>query len=352
MMSDRLKYFNDPYLDQMRLVGDPPVDELIARLDKEKSEIGAFLSKARKNTLEMEDEHLPSILVETYNNMTVLPSWADTQQMQLGAIFFEKQARMILSMLGFLSLPYCYAAAKGAQVLYLTQRIQKDTYRRLLETAQFVTAVLSKNAFEPEGQGKISIFKVRLIHALVRARTAQNEKWQKQWGLPVNQEDMTGTNLAFSWIVLRGLNKTGVEVSREETTAFFHLWNVIGFLMGVKEELLPQNGKEAFWLDKVIVQRQFEQSEAGVELTRSLLKELQQNARQPAIQRLTKEYMTFLLGEKVSQILGLSYQPGLGMHTFFKYLHPLNQWLGNYRENILTELNKEVEKNQIQVSID
>ncbi|NJO02592.1 MAG: DUF2236 domain-containing protein [Bacteroidia bacterium] len=63
--------------------------------------------------------------------------------------------------------------------------------------------------------------------------------------------------------------------------AFLHLWNVIGYLLGVREELLPDTAKEAYWLDKKIAQRHFRKSEAGVELTASLLRFFREEAAGP-----------------------------------------------------------------------
>ncbi|NJO02593.1 MAG: DUF2236 domain-containing protein [Bacteroidia bacterium] len=123
--------------------------------------------------------------------------------MKRGLHFFQKYAPHLLAMLGYLSLPYCYAAANGAQVLQLSQRIRQDTKKRLLETSQFVLDVMEPGAFGPEGLGLVSALKVRLIHAAIRFHVLRSPKWDMAWGLPVNQEDMGGTNGAFSWISVR-----------------------------------------------------------------------------------------------------------------------------------------------------
>ena len=118
-----------------------------------------------------------------------------------------------MNLLGLLSLPYCYAAADGARVLDLSERIKNKPEHRLNETADFVWDVMAPNAFKPDGKGFTSILKVRLLHAAIRFYTGKSSKWNAaDWGLPVNQEDMAGTNLSFSLLVVRGLRKFGLAV--------------------------------------------------------------------------------------------------------------------------------------------
>ena len=62
-----------------------------------------------------------------------------------------------------------------------------------------------------------------------------------------------------------------IRVAAEDQNAYVHLWNVASYLMGVDERLLPDTGKEAFWLTKLISERHHRPSEAGRVLTKSLL---------------------------------------------------------------------------------
>ena len=185
-------------------------------------------------------------------------------------MFFAKHAQVIMNMLGLLSLPYCYAGANGSMVLYLSDRMRGDVGKRLIETGEFVWDVMAPNAFYENGKGFAAILKVRLMHAAVRYYTLQNNKWNDSYGYPVNQEDMAGTNLSFSLIVIRGLRKFGFNISYDEQQSFMHLWNVIGALLGLDNDLLPADGKQAFELEETIRLRQFTPSVQGHELTSSL----------------------------------------------------------------------------------
>ncbi len=305
-------FFPEGVLQAMRQQADPPADEVVERLMQsgQREALHHWWQSIRTNAASVPD-HLPQeikyYLLQTQN----LPAWADKRRIQRGQRFFAQHARPILSILGCLSLPYCYAAADGAQVLWLSQRIRHDTRQRLTETAQFLLDVLSPQAFMPQGKGIRSIQQVRLIHAVARYYAQRSPQWNQDWGVPVNQEDMAGTNLAFSYIVLQGLQKLGFQWSVNEAEDFLHTWNVIGALLGVDQLLLPQNLQEAYWLDKTIARRHFRRSEPGVGLTRALLNCLHEiNDKSAVGQAFTYAYMRFLLGDKVADLLEIPVAQG------------------------------------------
>lgn len=298
-----MKITND-ILDAMRQKGDPISDNLIDFLVKNKQENLLFevLNKLKTNS-DLEKK-FPKIFADYFTKTTVIPVWINKTLLKNVEVFFEKHNENILSMLGFYALPYCYAAEYGVKVLAETQRLEKDAFRRLIETAKFVVDVLSKDAFEPEGKAIISSLKVRLMHASVRYRLQNSKNWDnKKWGIPINQEDLLGTNLAFSIITLRGLKKIGYTVSAEESQSFLHLWKVISYFMGLEEVLLTDDGKELFWLDKKISERNFNPSVEGKVLTQALLSVLAKQISQKFHPDFTQTYMRFLLGDKIANML-------------------------------------------------
>jgi len=235
-----------------------------------------------------------------------LPEWANSKQMQQGAAFFARHASLIMNMLGLLSLPYTYAGADGVKVLYLSERMRTDTAKRLQETGDFVWEVMAPNAFKPEGKGFASILKVRLIHAAARYYTLQSGRWNAEWGQPVNQEDMAGTNLSFSLLVIRGLRKLDVAITYADQQAFMHLWNVIGALSGVERSLLPDDGKQAIALEQAISKHVFRPSEEGQALTQSLIDYFTSlTLPAPFGSKETVQLMRFLLGDEIADILAL-----------------------------------------------
>ena len=119
------------------------------------------------------------------------------------------------------------------KVLYLTARLDTDARRRVMETGQFLIDVLTVGGLDDEhGKGRRTIQRVRLMHAAVRhlimARNDQgappvcgNEPplWHKDWGTPINQEDLARTRLAFSYIVADSLPRLGVRLPATDVDA-------------------------------------------------------------------------------------------------------------------------------------
>ena len=204
-----------------------------------------------------------------------------------------------------LSLPYCYAAAKGAEVLVRSKYILDNPEKRLLETAEFVFDVMRKDAFADRGSGLISILKVRLMHAMIRYQIERSTNWKEEiFGKPINQEDMAGTNLSFSLIVVRGLRELGKEISIKEAESYINYWNGIGNLLGLDKRLQPTSTKEAYVLERNIRKRHFESSDAGQMLFGSLRDYFIKTTQDTPIEGLTDAFMEKLLGEQVSSILG------------------------------------------------
>ena len=295
---------SEAQLNLKRRTTDPAADAVAKQVFQSGSYplISRALALLVKNNQPLPAE-LPDFVKDFFQETAPLPPFADPKQMQQGSAFFARHAQAISSVLGYYSLPYCYAAADGAEVLYLSQKIRNNTTQRLLETGQFVLEVMAANAFEPEGKGIRSCQKVRLMHATVRYHILSSNRWNMDWGMPINQEDMAGTNLAFSYITLRGLDKLGIRYTEDEAGAFLHLWKVIGYLMGVETDLLPDTLRQAYQLDKKISTRHFRKSEAGTALTQALLASFKDFVPNPAVRPLLPSFLRYFLGEEVADLL-------------------------------------------------
>lgn len=289
-------------LDALRLQGDPLADDTIARIWQESSPSQVLRQIwAIQNNQELTTHTLPAYIEAFFQSVVqpILPT--EKTQIAHAQHFFTQNAQPYLGMLGLLSLPYCYAGEYGAQVLHLSERIQAKTEKRLLETTKFVLDVLSPDAFEEAGKAWVSIGQVRLLHALIRQKVRNLPTWDMRWGLPINQEDMLGTNFAFSWIVLRGMEKIGYSITAKDRQALIDTWRVVGKGLGIYPDIMPENPKEAFWLDETIAKRHFRASTVGKELTQSLVNYL--NPKFPY--QLTTVYMRYLLGDTIADYLGL-----------------------------------------------
>ena len=301
----KLSLYNNTFLDQMRQQMDPLADQAVAAMYQHPSS-GHFretVAALTTNDYTIPDG-LPDAVTHFLEQTRILPDWADERLLRQGHDFFARHTPELLLMLGLLTLPYDYASANGVQVLYLSERLRDDPGKRLAETGQYVLDVGSKDAFDPKGRAICSAQKVRLIHAAIRYHIAQDERWNPAWGQPVNQEDMAGTNLSISLLAIRGMRKLDIRVEPNDALAYVHRWNVASYLMGVDERLLPDTAKEAFWLSKMIVERQHRPSEAGQAMMKSMLDYLEESA--PGnLGKLTPAYMRLVLGDEVADNLAL-----------------------------------------------
>lgn len=140
-----------------------------------------------------------------------------------------------------------------------------------METSQFVVDVLDDGGLEPQGRGLRSAQKIRLLHATMRYHVGRQDDWNRAWGLPVNQEDLAGTLMSFSVVIPRGLGRLGVDLPTEDRDAFFHVWRVVGHVLGVDDQLNPPSFDDGAELFDAVLRRQQKSSDAGIALTKAVL---------------------------------------------------------------------------------
>jgi hypothetical protein len=296
------RQFSNEMMDKFRQMGDPEADAVIDELFKSAGITGVREMFVWLNASESVSSF--EIVNEFINKHQSLPDFADRKLMQRATTFFEKNQTTIGIMLACYSLPYCYAGADGAKVLAMSQRIQNDTLKRLEETGEFLQIVTKEENWH-NGEAVRKILKVRLMHAAIRFFTEHHGRWDLAWGKPVNQEDMAGTNGAFSYIVIRGMRKAGNAPTDADAEAYLHLWNVVSVIMGVDKELIPNNLREAFAMDKAIAKRQFRPSAEGKSLTKALLDTIEKFIENPLLKTFPAAQMRFLMGDSVANILGI-----------------------------------------------
>ena len=292
--------------DNYRLQGDKIADEIVAKTQ----ELNQWEHLRKVITIQWGDNQslptdLPDFIRNYFTENAVLPPNSDSKKIAKGQEFFQKNAEDCLSLLGTMSLPYCYAAADGAQVLYFSERMRNDAQKRLLETARFVFEVNQKDSLKEEGLAFITILKVRLLHATIRFHVKNHKDWNMKWGLPINQEDLMGTNIAFSSIILRGLRKLGKKYTNQDAENYLHLCYVVGQLLGIDKKILPQTMKEAVFLSQNTEMRHFKSSHEGNVLMQTLLSHFEEILPPVVPDGYIHSYMRFLLGDRVCDLLGI-----------------------------------------------
>ena len=307
--ASRSSRWTDALLDRMRELGDPMADAPVAAV-LERADVDAV--NAIMHTLVRTDQPVPDQLpddIRAYLAETLpLPEWADMRKIKRAQQLFETWGLQIAICLFCASLPSSYAAADGVKVLYLTARLDTDARRRVMETGQFLIDVLTVGGLDENGKGRRTIQRVRLMHAAVRHLIkARNEQqpglWDPNWGTPINQEDLAGTLLAFSYVVADPMRRLGVRVPAKDADAYLHLWNVIGHLLGVRDELLVRGISDAAALVDAIRRRQFRASPEGQDMTDALLNLLDEMTPFHRFDDTIPPLIRHLIGDETSDLL-------------------------------------------------
>ena len=160
--------WTDELLDHLRTVGDVEVDQMVGNYLRDHGTRASEMLTTMIRRDPAGDGGPRSEIDDWLAERPQLPQWHDARLLAGGARFFEQYGPEVLLSLLLASLPECYAARKGVQVLYVTQRLVSDLQRRLVETAQMVVRVLLPKGLEPGNTGYKTARQVRLMHSGIR----------------------------------------------------------------------------------------------------------------------------------------------------------------------------------------
>ncbi len=309
-------------------MADPLADRAIQQLVEENGlEAAKQLFDRLIRQLELPLADMPASVRAFLNDSSVMPDWADEEKLALSEQVFLDHGPSFLLFLYFKSLPTLYACANGAQVLTMTGRLddgRTDNFekfgRRIGETAQFLVDVMTPGGMAGDAQGIRTILRVRLIHAAIRQFLPQAH-WDDAWGRPINQEDMAITLMTFCISMIEGLERFKVSITDEEAEAYFHRWKVVGHILGIDADLVPENVAAGKWLLHKILARQAASSEAGITLTQALIDFSAASIPTKLLDNAPRIFIRKLIGHDLAKMLNVRRRIGcLGIFlpTFFQ----------------------------------
>lgn len=315
---DRTAVWTDEYLDKMRFHGDPVADAAANALflDEGNPQVFRFLKELARNDSPISPDLDPRLKDYFEKTGTLLCTKEEEALLDESVAFFEKHGFRILGMLFFKSLPTGYMCEQPAKVLHETKLLEEQATRRVLETAQFIFDVSNPGWYKPEGSGIRAIQKVRLMHAGMRHMILKDleEPWDQNSvkdgvpnGVPINQVDKVLTCQLFSLAVLEGLQKMGVEMTpREQEVHFFH-WKVVGLMLGIEKELMPDTLAEGWLLQNKIYDRQISASnQFGKRLNDALMDVIAQHTGKFINRERLQDVEVFFIGnQKIFNSLGI-----------------------------------------------
>jgi hypothetical protein len=233
-------------LGEFLMQGDPLADDAVRALAAHPTDVRqAMVDRALDEGIDAVPD-APDALRALFAQLDRVPFWVDPERLDRGGAAFLRAGLLGGMVLGAYSLVAGYCSPAGNKPLAFSGRLSQDAPRRLAETGRFVQAVTARGGMRRRGDGFKAMVKVRLVHASVRAMLSRSPRWNAAaWGVPINQYDMSGTTLLFSYVVLDGLDKMGFRLSDDERADFMHLWRYGGYLLGVDEELRCATEAEA-----------------------------------------------------------------------------------------------------------
>ena len=376
------------FLDEMAQTGDEDGDQLVAEL---------FPDEIKHFVFHMADmseggEIKPTEVSEFFQDKKrQLPTWADEKKIRAGQDLFSNYGPLTITSLFCASLPECYVVGNEAAVLNTTGQLTDKTLYRVRQTARFVFAVMVEGGLkeseesEKRFSGRRQTLMVRMIHSIVRhvieecpdvppgveARSETGDpsagRLDSDWfdafrpsvrksGLvgatqddtvldeikPINQLELAYTLLTFGYVIIRSLRRLGIHWTPAEEEAYIHTWNVVGSILGVREDLMVQNYEEGEYLFEMIKKRGRKETEAGHDLSSALLKTMEDSISWELVKPLPHALTYHLIGRETASELGLHLKAygvirTLGFHGILfaiRIIVPVAQVLGR-RFNIV-----------------
>jgi hypothetical protein len=298
-------------MEPMRRVGDSLADAVVENLFSNNS-IDAVNDLMRSLIVNEypEPSTFPPIVADYVRQLDQIPDWADKSKIETAQQVFWRYGPRLILILHCYALPFCYVGRKGVQVLALTSRLSGNSTRRVLETAQLLVDVMATGGLTaPQGRARRTIQKVRLMHAAIRHLVQKYPEWRDEFGLPVNQEDLAGTLMAFSWISLDGLRRVGVSLTDQEWDAYLHCWQIVGYLLGVRDDMIPADVASGEALCAAIARRQFGSCPEGKLMTKALVQSVQYQLPGNLFDDAPALLIRYFLGNEHAAMIGIEETP-------------------------------------------
>jgi hypothetical protein len=254
--------------------GDAPMDRLVEWMFANgMRESRALFDRALENGIATV-QNAPPPLREFFEKIEARPAWVDDGKLSVGAEL-HRRAGVAATYAGRdVALVGGYQASAFNKTLLLTGALEKGPARRFAETLRWALDCTGEGGMGRFGAGYKSTVHVRLIHGLVRRHVRALPTWRMaEWGLPINQPDMSATLLGALIVPLLAARLMGMPQTRAEREAAVHLARYIGWLMGVEDEWLPSDENAALTLLSQLLLSLANPDETSAQLARPMADE-------------------------------------------------------------------------------
>jgi hypothetical protein len=247
------RHLKEDDLEVYRQIGDPPVDRIFKLLEEEGRPVGAgddllaMAETARPDSSSAAEQALYEIH-QTYQRF---PAWADKKILQRGQEVYLAYLPAMSVSLYYRSLVPGFSIPRIAAVLastgYLTPPASREAvWNRLMDTGSLLMHCFCKiDDILPGGDGWKMCLQVRFLHAKVR-RALLRRQGTRAWdseslGVPINEEDMNATLMAFAVNPLLGAEMLlGFPIPLKDRLDYLAVWRYLGWVLGVPVDDLSE----------------------------------------------------------------------------------------------------------------
>ncbi|MBN6052590.1 DUF2236 domain-containing protein [Nonomuraea sp. RK-328] len=291
-----------------RWVWDDAADPLLASLFGRGAipEVNRLLYDWNRN-----DQPLPAGLPEDLRafieQARQLPSWVDPAKLDAGSRFHSLKGNyiVVLAIVGAGML--ATAIPKEARAVYYSAG-GADLKDRVAKTNILAYAVRPRNAWAAGGTAVVEAVKTRLVHAAVRHLLKSSPHWPGP--IPISQEDMLVTWHTLATYSMRGMREWRVRISSAEAAGYLHSLQVMGHMLGIRDEFLPATWDSSYAQSDIVLPRNMGPTLEGVELNAILRGMLAELTSPGGIDKpLVNAFARYLTGNQVADWNGIPREP-------------------------------------------
>ena len=299
------------------LVGDPQLDPILEELS---SVPGDQLSQHIAAGVRRRDsfrQNAPKPLRDFFDTIEEPPPWVDFKDFRPAIYVFNPNSDLMLAafVAGVLVEGFSTLIAKSFNI---TGRV-RGTHRRLQQNIRQVMEIFYPGGLRRDGDGWAVSVRVRFVHGQIRRLLAHSGEWDHEaWGTPLSAANLGFAISIFSKRLLHYSKALGASFTEEERAGVLAVWRYTGYLMGIPESILYQDGAEADAIYKIGYMCEPTPDEDSVVMANSLIGAV------PGVAQIDDE-------QEAQRIVGLAYRLSralLGGRLANQFQYPKSWTLG------------------------
>jgi len=231
-------------------VWDAAADPVVRRLFEEEGiskiqELNTLLRPWHRNDQPLPNG-LPADLVTFIEQAREEPAWLDRSKLAAAFDFYELRGSYTGLLYGLGSGIMSCAIPDEARAVFHSKG-GEDMRERVAKTAKLGYDVGTQNAYEPDGEMKVTCIKTRLTHSAVRHLITSSPQWQNGGSIPapISQRDLIITWHSLATFIHRTLAKWNVQLAPAHAEGFLHVWQVTAHYLGIEDVYIPATWDDA-----------------------------------------------------------------------------------------------------------